>query len=98
MQATQSIPRRAPRQSIASQGNAIWRASRYLWNYSGQAFLPYIFLLVATLSQLAVPRLIRNIIDAVTQGVIATQVLNALDKIPAAVMTGTAEDTRIFEI
>ena len=87
MQASKSMSRRAPRQSMASQGNAIGRASRYLWNYRGQATLPYIFLLVATLSQLAVPRLIRNIIDAVTSGVIASKVLEALDKIPAIAMS-----------
>ena len=87
MQASQSMSRRAPRQSMASQGNVIGRASRYLWNYRGQASLPYIFLMVATLSQLAVPRLIRNIIDAVTSGVIASKVLEALDKIPALAMT-----------
>jgi len=80
------MSRRAPRQSMASQGNVIGRASRYLWNYRGQATLPYIFLVVATLSQLAVPRLIRNIIDAVTSGVIATKVLEALDHIPAVAM------------
>jgi len=87
VQASKSMSRRAPRQSMASQGNAIGRASRYLWNYRGQATLPYIFLLVATLSQLAVPRLIRNIIDAVTSGVIASKVLEALDKIPAIAMS-----------
>ncbi len=84
MQASRSMSKRAPRQSMSSQGNVIGRASRYLWNYRGQASLPYIFLLVATLSQLAVPRLIRSIIDAVTSGVIAVKVLDALDKIPAA--------------
>ncbi len=87
MQASQSMTRRAPRPSMKAQGNVIGRASRYLWNYRGQAALPYIFLLVATLSQLAVPRLIRSIIDAVTSGVIATKVLEALDKIPAAFMS-----------
>ena len=59
------------------------RAARYMFSYSWQAALPYLFLLVATLSQLAVPRLVRNIIDAVTQGVIAQQVLAGLGKIPA---------------
>jgi len=86
MQASQSMSRRAPRQSMASQGNVIGRASRYLWNYRGQAALPYVFLIVATLSQLAVPRLIRSIIDAVTSGVIAQTVLDALGKIPAVAM------------
>ncbi len=84
MQASHSMSKRAQRQSMSSQGNVIGRASRYLWNYRGQASLPYIFLLVATLSQLAVPRLIRSIIDAVSSGVIAVKVLDALDKIPAA--------------
>ncbi|MEW6029364.1 MAG: ABC transporter ATP-binding protein [Chloroflexota bacterium] len=60
------------------------RAIRYLMNYKRQAALPYIFLLIATLSQLAVPRMIRNVIDAVTSGYIADQILAALDKIPAA--------------
>jgi ATP-binding cassette subfamily B protein len=72
---------------MASQGNVIGRASRYMWNYRGQASLPYIFLIVATLSQLAVPRLIRSIIDAVTSGVIATTVLDALNKIPSAALS-----------
>jgi ATP-binding cassette subfamily B multidrug efflux pump len=86
MQASQSMSRRVPRQSMASQGNVIGRAMRYLWHYRGQAALPYIFLIIATLSQLAIPRLIRNIIDAVTNGVIATKVLEALDKIPAMML------------
>jgi ATP-binding cassette subfamily B protein len=61
----------------------VGRSVRYLLKYRGQAALPYIFLLVATVSQLAVPRLVRNIIDAVTQGVIAQQVLTGLEQIPA---------------
>ncbi len=59
------------------------RAIRYLANYKRQASLPYVFLLIATLSQLAVPRMIRNVIDAVTSGYIADQMLQALEKIPA---------------
>jgi ATP-binding cassette subfamily B protein len=38
------------------------------------------------LAQLAVPRLVGNIIDAVTQGVLAQNVLTALEKIPAALL------------
>jgi ATP-binding cassette, subfamily B, multidrug efflux pump len=63
--------------------DAIGRANNYLWRYGFQAFLPYIFLIIATLSMLAVPRLVRSIIDAVTQGVLAQTVLDALLKIPA---------------
>ncbi len=63
---------------------SLGRAVRYLRKYGRQAFLPYLFLIVATLAQLAVPRMIRNIIDAVTGGVLAGYVLEALDKIPEA--------------
>ena len=62
------------------------RAIRYLMNYKQQAALPYLFLIIATLAQLAVPRMVRNVIDAVTSGYIADQILQALDKIPAAFM------------
>ncbi len=61
----------------------IGRAIRYLTHYGRQAALPYIFLIIATLSQLVVPHLIRNVIDAVTSGYVANQVLNGLGKIPA---------------
>jgi len=52
-------------------------------NHKRQAFLPYLFLMIATLSQLAVPRMIRNVIDAVTSGFISSQILGVLDQIPA---------------
>jgi ATP-binding cassette subfamily B multidrug efflux pump len=78
---TQNSPR-AKRQKTSFKG--IGRAVKYLTHYKSQAVLPYIFLVIATLSQLAVPRMIRNVIDAVTSGFLADQVLQALDKIPAA--------------
>jgi ATP-binding cassette subfamily B protein len=46
-----------------------------------------VFLVIATLAQLAVPSMIRKIIDAVTSGYAADQVLGALTKIPAAFVT-----------
>jgi ATP-binding cassette, subfamily B, multidrug efflux pump len=63
---------------------AMARAAQYLWHYRGQAFLPYIFLIIATLSQLAVPRLVRNIIDAVTSAATAQTLLERLPEIPVA--------------
>jgi ATP-binding cassette subfamily B protein len=72
-------PTRAP-----DKPQAIGRAARYLWRYRGQAALPYIFLLIATISQLAVPRMVRNVIDAVTNGVIAKTLLERLPAIPQA--------------
>ncbi len=66
------------------QKGSIGRAAKYLWHYKGQAALPYLFLLIATLAQLAVPRLVANVINAVTNGVVAKTILEALPKIPAA--------------
>ena len=67
--------------------NSIGRAAKYMWRYRGQAALPYIFMVVSTLSMLAIPRMIRNVIDAVTNGVIAKMLLDKLPSIPAAFMT-----------
>jgi ATP-binding cassette subfamily B protein len=67
----------------APDNKGLQRALQYLGRYRRQAMLPYLFLVVATLSQLAVPRLVRSIIDAVTDGAIARTVLENLDKIPA---------------
>ncbi len=61
---------------------AIARAARYLWRYRGQALLPYVFLIIATFSQLAVPRLVRNIIDAITRGASAQMLLEGVARIP----------------
>lgn len=82
MQAALTQPQiRVRRQRTSFKG--IGRAIKYLTHYGWQAALPYIFLVIATLSQLAVPRMVRNVIDAVTSGFLADQVLQALDKIPA---------------
>ena len=85
MQATLARPQaRERRQRPSFRG--IGRAIRYLMNYKRQAALPYIFLIIATLAQLAVPRMIRNVIDAVTSGYLADQLLEALDQIPAELL------------
>jgi ATP-binding cassette, subfamily B, multidrug efflux pump len=62
------------------------RAIRYLTHYRRQAALPYIFLFIATLSQLAVPRMVRGVIDAVTNGVTAKLLLERLSGIPQALV------------
>jgi len=64
------------------QRETIGRALKYLTRYRSQAILPYIFLLIATLSQLAVPRMVRNVIDAVTNSVISKTMLDQIAKIP----------------
>jgi ATP-binding cassette subfamily B multidrug efflux pump len=77
---TRSMPRKREK---ANSRNSLGRAIRYLSHYKRQAVLPYLFLVIATLSQLAVPRLLRNMIDAVTTGYLSGQILEALKKIPA---------------
>ena len=83
MQATMSRSQARGRGGQRSSFKGIGRAIRYLTNYKRQAILPYIFLIIATLSQLAVPHMVRNVIDAVTSGYIADQILKGLDQIPA---------------
>ncbi len=88
MQATISRPNaRARGRGQRPSFKGIGRAVRYLMHYKRQAALPYIFLIIATLSQLAVPRMIRKVIDAVTSGYVANQVLDGLAKIPANFMS-----------
>lgn len=71
----------------AGDPKSIGRALKYLQKYRVKALLPYLFLIIATLSQLAVPKLISNIIDAVSSGVISNALLDAINnKIPAAFM------------
>jgi ATP-binding cassette, subfamily B, multidrug efflux pump len=82
MQATLTrSPTRTRGQRSSFKG--IGRAIKYLTNYKSQALLPYIFLIIATLSQLAVPRMVRNVIDAVTSGYIGDQILQGIDQMPA---------------
>lgn len=71
------------RSQAGPNNNGMRRSLAYLSHYQAQAALPYVFLIIATLAQLAVPRLVRNVIDAVTSGYAAGQVLPNLDKIPS---------------
>ena len=65
---------------------ALRRALEYLTRYKRQAAMPYVFLFIATVSMLAVPSLLRRMIDAVTQGAIADAIISALGQIPANFM------------
>src|SRR5579859_1338624 len=62
------------------------RAIRYLGHHPVEAALPFIFLLIATLAQLAVPHMVSNILDAVTRGVIANAIVPKLSQIPTSVL------------
>jgi len=83
LQASMSRPTSRRRGERHKSSGGMKRAVQYLTRYGREAALPYVFLIIATLSQLAVPRLIRSVIDAVTSGYISDQILGALDKIPA---------------
>ena len=86
MQATATRPMSRHGEKRPGAGS-IGRAIRYLTHYKGDAALPYVFLVIATLAQLAVPAMIANIINAVTSGYVADQVLQALNQIPSSVMS-----------
>lgn len=80
--------RRSGRPGSAAAGRkAMGRAFKYLTHYRSQALLPYLFLIIATLSQLAVPHMLRNVIDAVVNGVTAKTLLERLPQIPAAFLS-----------
>lgn len=64
----------------------LYRAMQYLARYRWQAIVPYIFLIIATLAQLMVPRMLGNIIDAITQGTIANGLVPMLDSIPEGML------------
>ncbi len=66
--------RRKPR--IDREGlRALGRAFRYLRHYRRTALVAYGALVISTVAQLMVPRLVRNIIDSITNGVTANMVL-----------------------
>jgi len=74
------------RRATGPKNNGLRRAIQYLGRNPTRATLPYLFLIIATLSQLAVPRMVRNIIDAVTAGVVANTIVPRLAEIPSAIL------------
>jgi ATP-binding cassette subfamily B protein len=83
------------------QGNVdratLTRAIRYLGRYRWPAIIPYLFLIIATLAQLMVPRMLGNIIDAVTQGTIANAIVPRLDTIPSEILDQILDGLGITE-
>jgi ATP-binding cassette subfamily B multidrug efflux pump len=71
-----SIQGEHPLQSQLTQRGGLGRAVRYLGNQRSSAAIAYGALVIATLAQLAVPQLVQNMIDAVTQGATAAQRTN----------------------
>jgi ATP-binding cassette, subfamily B, multidrug efflux pump len=71
------------RRQAGPNNHGMRRAIAYLSKQGWHTVLPYLFMIVATVSQLAVPRMVRTIIDAVTRGVIANTIVPRLGEIPA---------------
>ena len=69
----------------AGKNAGVGRAIRYLGNHPLTSFIPYAFLLVATLSQLLIPSMVAKVIDAVTRGVTANMLVPRLGAIPGSV-------------
>src|SRR5690606_19221138 len=87
-----SSPHQASRQSFRTLG----RALGYIGHYPRAAIIAYGTLLIASLAQLAVPWLVRQIIDAITDGTLA----NAIIGLPPAVQEQavTMQGTTLAEI
>jgi ATP-binding cassette, subfamily B, multidrug efflux pump len=62
------------------------RAMRYLGRYRPTTILAYVSLLISIGAQLVVPQLVQNVIDAVTQGLVAQQA----QSLPAEAQTAIA--------
>ena len=77
----------------AKKGNpsSLRRAIRYLGMQRGTVTLAYAALVIATIAQLAVPNLVQNMINAITGGFAARQILQlpALARGAAATLAGT---------
>ncbi len=69
----------APKKGRGGGGGfkALGRSIRYLGHYRRETIFAYTFLFVSTAAQLMVPQMVQNILDAVTNGMIAQQLANA---------------------
>ena len=88
---------RVDRRQASVDRATLIRAIRYLSRYRWQAIIPYLFLIIATLAQLMVPRMLGNIIDAVTRGTIANALVPRLDTIPSGILDQVLEGLGITE-
>lgn len=79
---TRLAKRHKQRVDMPAKGG-LGRAIKYLGHYKRLTAAAYLFLFISTAAQLAVPQLVQNIIDAVTNGVIAKQ----LAQTPAAFLS-----------
>ena len=88
---------RMDRRQAQVDRKTLTRAIQYLGHYRWQAIMPYLFLVIATLAQLMVPRMLGNIIDAVAQGSIANAIVPRMDTIPAGILDQILEGLELTE-
>ena len=88
---------RMDRRQAQVDRKTLTRAIQYLGRYRWQAIMPYLFLVIATLAQLMVPRMLGNIIDAVAQGSIANAIVPRMDTIPAGILDQILEGLELTE-
>jgi len=89
LQASMTMPRGKRGKKQKTSFKPLWRAVKYIVHYRKMAFWAYAALFVSVGAQLMVPQMVQNILDAVTNGMIAQQLLKipsqyqqlALDKI-----------------
>lgn len=84
MQATMQRDKQVEQEQ--TKGNGLRRAIGYLGNQKRTAIYAYGALIVATLAQLAVPKLVQNMIDTITNGFTANTILD----LPQAFQLGAA--------
>ena len=88
---------RMDRRQAQVDRKTLTRAIQYLGRYRWQAIMPYLFLVIATLAQLMVPRMLGNIIDAVAQGSIANAIVPRMDTMPAGILDQILEGLELTE-
>jgi ATP-binding cassette subfamily B multidrug efflux pump len=88
---------RMGRRQTGVDRKTLTRSIQYLARYRWQAIIPYLFLVVATLAQLMVPRMLGNIIDAVTHGSLANAIVPRMDTMPAGILNQILEGLELTE-
>ena len=83
---------KAQRGPAAPNNGGLGRAIRYLGRQRRTASLAYGALVVATLAQLAVPLLVQNMINAVTEGAVANTILSIPPLLRGVALTQLGQD------
>jgi ATP-binding cassette subfamily B multidrug efflux pump len=84
---------RRQRGAQKSGNGGLGRAIRYLGKQGRSTTMAYGALLIATIAQLAVPRLVQNMIDAITKGSIASSILKLPAGLAQTLAAGLAHTT-----